>query len=82
VRSMYANLLNGHIVYFLKIYLEMKVPLKIRTFMWFLHLKVLLTKDNLVKRHWKDGKKSYFYDKEETIRHLLFIALWQGFFCA
>jgi hypothetical protein len=48
----------------------MKVPLKIRIFMWFLFKKVILTKDNLVKRNWHGNKKCCFCDHEETIQHL------------
>jgi hypothetical protein len=52
VKSMYANIMNGNTV-FLKTYLwKIKVPLKIRFFMWFLHKKVILTKDNIAKRRW------------------------------
>ena len=40
--------------------------------MWFLHRKVILTKDNLVKRNWQGCKKCYFCDHEETIQHLFF----------
>jgi len=50
VRSMYLDLLNGQTV-FLKYIWKIKVPLKIRIFIWFLHRKEILTKDNLVKRN-------------------------------
>jgi hypothetical protein len=51
--------------------LENKVPLKIKVFMWFLHRKVLLTKDNLIKRNWTGNEKCYFCDNKESI-HLFF----------
>jgi hypothetical protein len=38
--------------------------------MWFLHKKVLLTKDNLTKRNWVGYKKFAFCDSEESIGHL------------
>jgi hypothetical protein len=38
--------------------------------MWFLQRKVILTKDNLVKRNWQGNLKSYFCDEDETIQHL------------
>ena len=50
----------------------MKVPLKIRIFMWFLYRKVILTKDNLAKRNWNGNKCCSFCDTEETIQHLFF----------
>ena len=38
--------------------------------MWFLHRKVLLTKDNLVKRNWTGCKKCVFCQSDETVEHL------------
>jgi hypothetical protein len=32
--------------------------------MWFLHRKVILTKDNLVKSDWEGNKKCYFCDNK------------------
>jgi hypothetical protein len=56
---------------FLREYIwKIKVPLKIRIFMWFLQPKVLLTKDNLAKRKWKGCNKCCFRDQMETIQHL------------
>ena len=40
--------------------------------MWFLHRKVILTKDNLVKRNWGGCKTCVFCDKDESIHHLFF----------
>jgi hypothetical protein len=48
----------------------MKVPLKIKVFMWFLHQKVILTKDNLVKRNWAGNETCCFCDNKESIQHL------------
>jgi hypothetical protein len=44
VKSMYLDLLNDDTKYLKKYIWEMKVPLKINFFMWFLHRKVILTK--------------------------------------
>jgi hypothetical protein len=52
--------------------MENKSTTKYQDFMWFLHCKVLLTKDNLVKRNWQGCKTSCFCHKEETIQHLFF----------
>ena len=49
-----------------------KVPLKIRIFLWFLHNKVLLTKDNLAKRRWNGCTKCVFCGLQESGEHLFF----------
>lgn len=49
---------------------KLKIPLKIKIFMWFLNKKVLLTRDNLAKRNWNGSKKCCFCDSEETVNHL------------
>jgi hypothetical protein len=70
VRSLYAELLNGNTKFLRKYFWKIKVPLKIRIFMWFLNRKEILTKDNLAKRNWTGCKKCAFCDEEETIEHL------------
>jgi hypothetical protein len=70
VKSMYLDLLNDHTMYLKKYIWKIKVPLKIRIFMWFLHKGVILTKDNLIKRNWHGCTKCCFCDQEETIQHL------------
>ena len=52
VKSMYEDLLNGHTIYLQKYLWKLKIPQKIKKFMWFLHRKVWLTKDNLAKKNW------------------------------
>jgi hypothetical protein len=49
-----------------------KIPLKIKIFLWYLRKGVVLTKDNLVKRHWKGCTKCCFCAEQETIQHLFF----------
>ena len=39
VKSMYTDFMNGHTVYLKKYIWKLKVPLKIRIFMWFLQQK-------------------------------------------
>ena len=69
VKSMYEDLMNGH-TRFLHTYLwKLKIPLKIKVFMWFLNKKVLLTKDNLAKRRWQGCTKCSFCGSEETDRN-------------
>jgi hypothetical protein len=72
VKSMYADLMNGHTVFLRKYIWKLKVPLKVKIFMWFLYHKVILTKDNLAKRNWNGCKKCAFCDSEESINHLFF----------
>jgi hypothetical protein len=48
VKKMYTDLLKDHTVFLKKYIWKIKVPLKIRIFMWFLYKKVILTKDNLI----------------------------------
>ena len=50
VKSMYEDLMNDHTIYLHKYLWKLKIPQKIKIFMWFLHRKVLLTKDNLAKK--------------------------------
>ena len=70
VKSMYADFMNGHTAFLRKYIWKMKVPLKIKIFMWFVYKKVILTKDNLAKRNWNGCTKCVFCGMEETIHHL------------
>ena len=54
--------------------------------MWFLNRKVLLTKDNLLKRNWHGCTKCSFCGGEETIDHLFISCpfaklVWRVVFC-
>jgi hypothetical protein len=51
VTSLYSDLLNDNTKYLKKYIWKMKVPLKIKVFMWFLRRKEILTIDNLIKRN-------------------------------
>lgn len=70
VKSMYLDQMNGHTRFLYKYLWKLKVPLKIKIFMWFLKNKVLLTKDNLAKRNWNGCQKFVFCDSLESIDHL------------
>ena len=72
VKSIYVDLLNEHTKYLRKYIWKMKVPLKIKIFMWFLHRKVILTKHNLIKRNWNGNKSCSFCEREEYVHHLFF----------
>jgi hypothetical protein len=68
VKFMYKYLVNNGIKVTHKIW-HMKVPLKIKIFLWFLKKGVILAKDNLTQRNWNGSKASYFCSTPETIRH-------------
>jgi hypothetical protein len=70
VKSMYLDLLNDNTVYLHKYLWKMKVPLKTNIFMWFLHRKEILIKDDLIKINCQGCKKVYLCDHDETIQHL------------
>ena len=70
VKSMYLDFMSDHTRFLRKYLWKMKVPLKIKIFMWFLHRKVILTKDNLLRRNWVGCKKCCFCDQDETVHHL------------
>ena len=63
--------MNGHTRFLRKYLWKLKVPLKIKVFLWFLNRKVLLTKDNLARRKWQGCTKCSFCGSEETVEHLL-----------
>ena len=70
VKSFYMDLINsGPISKSLHIW-KVKVPLRIKIFMWFVHKQVILIKDNLLKRRWVGSSRCCFCDHDETIQHL------------
>jgi hypothetical protein len=75
VKSMYEDLMNDHTPFLRKYLWKLKIPLKIKIFMWFLNNKVLLTKDNLAKRNWKGCTKCCFCGAQESIEHLFISCL-------
>ena len=77
VKSLYEDFMNGYTRFLQKYIWDLNVPLKIRIFMWFLHRKVLLTKDNLAKRQWNGCTKCVFCGLQESVEHFVFYL----FFC-
>ena len=55
VRSMYLHLANHNFPFRHKFIWKLKVPLKIKIFLWYLQKGVLLTKDNLRRKNWKSS---------------------------
>ena len=51
---------------------KLKIPLKIKVFLWNLGRGVILTKDNLAKRQWKGSLTCCFCNRNESIHHLFF----------
>ena len=51
---------------------KLKVPLKIKAFIWLVIKGRILTKDNLCKKGWKGTNKCEFCDANEYIDHLFF----------
>ena len=54
--------------------------------MWFLHRKVLLTKDNLAKKNWHGSSHCSFCGSDESIEHLFISCpfaklVWRVVFC-
>ena len=72
VKSMYIDIINSSALPSSKDVWKVKVPLKIKVFMWFVHKQVILTKNNLVKRNWTGSTRCSFCDRDETIKHLFF----------
>jgi hypothetical protein len=70
---MYENLMNDGTPYTRKFIWKLKIPLKIKIFLWFLNNKVLLTKDNLAKRQWTGCTKCVFCGEQETVEHLFLL---------
>jgi hypothetical protein len=51
---------------------RLKVPLKIKIFMWYMRKEVVLIKDNLAKHNWGGSNQCSFYLHDKTIHHLFY----------
>jgi len=72
VRSMYRAITITNIIPHNHIIWKLKLPLKIKIFMWYLIKGVTLTKDNLARRRWKGSLNCCCCSLIETIQHLFF----------
>ena len=70
VRSLYLHLINTQPPFQHKMIWKLKIPLKIKIFLWFLERGILLTKDNLAKKNWTGSQKCCGCNSNETIQHL------------
>ncbi|MFB5604543.1 MAG: hypothetical protein ACE5RK_09090, partial [Candidatus Nitrosomaritimum aestuariumsis] len=71
VRTMYNAMTTGSI-WSNRLLWKLKLPLKIKIFLWYLNKCVTLIKDNLVRRNWTGSTSCAFCNREETIQHLFF----------
>jgi hypothetical protein len=72
VRSHYLALIHVDVPNLNKRLWKLKVPLKIKIFLWYMRRGVILTKDNLAKRNWQGSVRCCFCHNDETIQHLFF----------
>jgi hypothetical protein len=72
VHSLYLALINNRVIQINTKVWKMKIPLKIKIFMWYIQKGVVLTKDNLAKRNWNNSKLCSFCMNNEFIQHLFF----------
>ena len=80
IKSMYEDLMNDHTPFLCKYLWKLKIPLKIKNFMWFLNSKVLLTKDNLAKRNWTGCTKCFFVGLKRRLNIYSFHVLLLDYF--
>ena len=74
VKSMYKHLVSSGVRVTQEIW-HMRLPLKIKIFMWYLKKGVIVTKDNLIRRYWNGDRYYSFCSCEESINHL-FLHYW------
>jgi hypothetical protein len=79
VHSIYRNLVNSGIKVTREIW-HAKIPLKIKTFMWYLKKGVLLTKDNLARRNWIGSKFAASVTGKKVSNTFFSIVLMLNFF--
>jgi hypothetical protein len=72
VQSMYHLLMYNPNNNRNKMIWKLKIPLKIKVFLWNLGRGVILTKDNLAKKRWKGIMTCCFCNRNESIHHLFF----------
>jgi hypothetical protein len=72
VRSLYMAQINNGTTHMNKQIWRLRIPLKIKIFMWYTKKEVVLIKDNLARRNWDGSKQCCFYLRDESIHHLFF----------
>lgn len=74
-KSFYEHLKMQQVIFPHKKLWKIKVPLKIKIFLWLVLKNIILTKDNLLRRGWKGTDKCMLCGAKESVEHL-FISLW------
>jgi hypothetical protein len=72
VKSIYEHLTSDDRGSAYKRIWKSKIPEKIKIFMWLLEQRVVLTKDNMLKRNWYGNPDCYFCGAPESNDHLFF----------
>jgi hypothetical protein len=72
VKSMYRDLLGVQAIPYNTFIWKLKLPLKIKVFIWYLYKGLILTKDNLTWWQCQGDRKCCFCSLNESIQHLLF----------
>jgi hypothetical protein len=80
VQSMYRLLMNTPTLTHNMLLWKLKLPLKIKIFLWYLGRGVILTKVNLAKGEWTGSMKCCFCNQNETIQHIFLIVTLSGIF--
>jgi hypothetical protein len=75
---MYTTLINNGVRVSQDIW-QIKIPTRIKIFLWYLKRGVILTKDNLARRNWNGDTRCSFCHSPETIHHLFFECLYAKF---
>lgn len=70
VNSMYKAIMYQDIIPRKSLIWKLRIPLKIKIFLWYMQKGVMLTKDNMAKRKWKGSTKCCFCSSNENIHHL------------
>jgi hypothetical protein len=69
VSSMYVALINNGVRVSRDIW-QIKIPTRIKIFLWYLKRGVILTKHNLARRNWSGDTRCNYCHSLETIHHL------------
>ena len=72
VGSLYRKLVASVLKFPQKYLWKIKVPAKLKVFLWLVNKKSNLTRDVLLKKGWKGGKGCVLCGKDESIDHLFF----------
>jgi hypothetical protein len=72
ISSMYKALITDTRVMHNTFLWKLKIPLRIKIFLWYLKREVILTKDNLARRNWNGGKQCVLCSQLDMIQHIFF----------